>query len=114
MLREHLRGWLEEAGASESEVFDVMLASGEVFTNAREHPKEPTSDLVEFYGTISKQALVTISIRDYGTWLNGNVLNAGGLGLVIVETVMDSFRVDTAETGTVVTMQRQLRTDLAA
>jgi anti-sigma regulatory factor (Ser/Thr protein kinase) len=112
MLREHLRAWLEEAGASESEVFDVVLASVEVVTNARDHPKEPTSNLVEFYGTISKQALVTISIRDYGTWLNGNVLNEGGLGLVIVEAVMDSFQVDTSETGTVVTMHRQL--DLAA
>src|SRR5262245_36163374 len=109
MLREHLRRWLDEAGASEQEIFDVLLASEEVFTNAREHPKEPTSDLVEFYGTISKEALVTISIRDYGTWLNGNVLTDGGLGLIIVEAVMDSFRVDASETGTIVTMQRQLK-----
>jgi anti-sigma regulatory factor (Ser/Thr protein kinase) len=108
MLREHVRGWLVEAGASESEIFDVMLASAEVFTNACEHPEEPTSDLVEFYGTVSKQALVTISIRDHGTWLNGHVLSEGGLGLIIVEAVMDSFRVDVSDTGTVVTMQRQL------
>jgi anti-sigma regulatory factor (Ser/Thr protein kinase) len=85
-----------------------VLASAEVFANAREHPKKPTAELVEFYGTISNQALVTISIRDYGTWPNGHVLNDGGLGLVIVEAVMDSFRVNASETGTVVTMQRQL------
>jgi anti-sigma regulatory factor (Ser/Thr protein kinase) len=109
MLRDRLRTWLEAAGASEPETFEMLLAGAEVFANAVEHPQEPTSHLVEVHGTITDEAVVTVSIRDYGKWQSEDVhKEQGGLGLVIVEALMDSFHVDFFEDGTTVTMERRL------
>jgi anti-sigma regulatory factor (Ser/Thr protein kinase) len=65
-LRDHLGGWLKEAGATNRELFEIQLAITEAFANAVEHP-EPTSDLVEIEGTVSNRT-VTLSVRDYGRW----------------------------------------------
>ena len=59
--------WLEEGGAHQSEVFEVLLAVTEAFANAVKHPREPRSWLVDVDGVISDHS-VTVSIRDYGTW----------------------------------------------
>jgi anti-sigma regulatory factor (Ser/Thr protein kinase) len=67
LLRERVRVWLEEAQATEREIFEVLLPTNEAFANAVEHPHEPSIHLVDVEGTISERA-VTISIRDYGTW----------------------------------------------
>ena len=51
VLRDQLRGWLDEAGATGRELFEIQLAVTEAFANAIEHPEEPTSQLVEIEGT---------------------------------------------------------------
>jgi anti-sigma regulatory factor (Ser/Thr protein kinase) len=108
-LRERLGDWLQQAGATDAETFDVMLASAEVFSNAIEHAEEPTSPLVEVQSTLTEQAIVTVSIRDHGRWRSHRApAERVGIGLVIVEAVMDSFQVDSFEGGTMVTMQRRL------
>jgi anti-sigma regulatory factor (Ser/Thr protein kinase) len=107
-LRAHTRAWLEDVHASNREIFDVLMATTEAFTNAVEHPHEPTSHLVDVEGSLT-DGCVTISIRDYGTWQSEATRKEnGGLGLAMIEALMDEVRVECFEDGTTVTMQRRL------
>lgn len=108
LLRERLRMWMEEAGASTREIFEVLLATTEAFANAVEHPHEPRSHLVDVEGTIGDHA-VSISIRDYGTWQGERSRKEdGGMGLAMMEQLMDAVRVECFLDGTTVTMRRRL------
>jgi anti-sigma regulatory factor (Ser/Thr protein kinase) len=108
VLRKHTRAWLEDVGASKSEVFEVLLATTEAFANAVEHPHEPTSHLVDVEGSLT-DGRVTISIRDYGTWQSEQARKEqGGLGLMLMEALMDAVQVECVLDGTTVTMHRHL------
>jgi anti-sigma regulatory factor (Ser/Thr protein kinase) len=108
VLRRHLRSWLHEAGVTGRELFEIQLAVTEAFANAVEHPEEPTSHVVEIKGTVTNHTLA-LSVRDYGRWQDeSSATEEGGLGLAIMDTLMDSVVVDPFEDGTIVTMQRQL------
>jgi anti-sigma regulatory factor (Ser/Thr protein kinase) len=108
LLRERLRMWLGQAGANDREMFEVLLATTEAFTNAVQHPQEPTSHLVEITGSITDHT-VSVSIRDYGTW-NGEPTRKewGGRGMDLIEHLMDGVRVQRLLDGTTVTLRRRL------
>jgi anti-sigma regulatory factor (Ser/Thr protein kinase) len=107
-LRANVRAWLEDAGASESEVFEALLATTEAFTNAIKHPHEPTSHLVDVEGSLT-DGCVTISIRDDGAWQSDRAhKEQGGFGFVLMEALMDAVRVKRDAEGTTVTIQRRL------
>jgi anti-sigma regulatory factor (Ser/Thr protein kinase) len=108
VLRDQLRGWLKEAGATDRELFEIQLAVTEAFANAVEHPEEPTSHLVEIEGTVTNRS-VALSVRDYGWWQDeSSAKEEGGLGLAIMHALMDSVVVKPFEDGTTVTMHRRL------
>ena len=106
--RRQLGGWLEETGATRGELFEIQLATTEAFANAVLHPEEPTSDLVEIAGTVTNRH-VTLSVRDHGRWQDeSSPKDGGGLGLAIMDELMDSVVIEPFAGGTVVTMQRRL------
>ena len=108
LLRHQLSAWLQAAGATDRELFEIQLAVTEAFTNAVEHPEEPTSHLVEIEGTVTNRS-VAVSVRDDGRWQEESSAKAeGGLGLAIMDTLMDSVVVEPSEDGTTVTMHRRL------
>jgi anti-sigma regulatory factor (Ser/Thr protein kinase) len=108
VLRGRVRTWLEDAGASKTDTFEVLLATTEAFTNAVEHPHQPTSQLVDVEGSITDHT-ITLSIRDYGTWQDERTRKEqGGIGLVLMEALMDTVRVECFLDGTTVTMRRRL------
>jgi serine/threonine-protein kinase RsbW len=108
LLRERLRMWLEEAGASKTETSEVVLATTEAFANAVEHPQEPTSHFVDVVGAITDH-IVTVSIRDYGTWKSWQTRKEeGGMGMGLMEQLMDGLQFDCLADGTTVTMRRRL------
>jgi anti-sigma regulatory factor (Ser/Thr protein kinase) len=108
VLRDQLRGWLDEAGATGRELFEIQLAVAEAFSNAVKHPEEPTSQLVEIEGTLTNHT-VAVSVRDYGRWQDeSSARDEGGLGLAIMDELMDSVVVEPFADGTTVTMQRGL------
>ena len=108
VVRDQLRGWLNEAGVTGRELFEIQLAVTEAFANAVEHPQEPTSHLVEIEGTVMNRS-VAVSVRDYGRWQNeSSAREGGGLGLAIMDELMDSVVVEPLEQGTTVTMHRRL------
>jgi anti-sigma regulatory factor (Ser/Thr protein kinase) len=106
--RRQVGGWLKETGATRRELFEIRLAVTEAFANAVEHPEEPTSDLIEIAGTVTNRN-VTLSVCDHGRWQDeSSAKDAGGLGLVIMDELMDLVVIEPFEDGTVVTMQRRL------
>jgi anti-sigma regulatory factor (Ser/Thr protein kinase) len=108
LLRYQLRGWLKEAGATSSELFEIQLAVTEAFANAVEHPDERTSPLVEVEGTVTNRT-VALSVRDYGRWQDeSSAKEDGGLGLVIMDELMDAVQVECFVEGTTITMHRRL------
>jgi anti-sigma regulatory factor (Ser/Thr protein kinase) len=108
LLRHQLSAWLKEAGATDRELFEIQLAVNEAFTNAVAHPEEPTSHLVEIEGTVRNRT-VAFSVRDYGRWQDkSSAKQDGGLGLAIMDELMDSVVVEPFEDGTTVTMHRRL------
>jgi anti-sigma regulatory factor (Ser/Thr protein kinase) len=108
LLRERLRLWLETAGLVHKDIFEIALATIEAFSNAVEHPQEPRSRLVRIQGAITDHT-VTLSIRDYGRWRSEQTRKEdGGLGLILMEQLMDSVQVDRLVEGTTVTMRRHL------
>jgi anti-sigma regulatory factor (Ser/Thr protein kinase) len=108
LLRHQLSAWLKEAGATDRELFEIQLAVNEAFANAVAHPEEPTSHLVEIEGTVTNRT-VALSVRDYGRWQDeSSAKQDGGLGLAIMDELMDSVVVEPFEDGTIVTMQRHL------
>ena len=87
VVRQQLRGWLNEAGATARELFEIQLAVAEAFANAVKHPEEPTSHLVEFKGTLMNGTVV-VSVRDYGRWqYESPAREESGLGLAIMDHV---------------------------
>ena len=99
---------LKGTGATRRELFEIQLAASEAFANAVEHPEEPTSQLVEIEGTFRRRN-VTLSVRDHGRWQDkSSAEDGGGLGLAIMDELMDSVVIEPFEGGTVVTMQRRL------
>jgi anti-sigma regulatory factor (Ser/Thr protein kinase) len=100
--------WLEEAEATERDRFEVLLAATEAFANAVEHPQDPRSHVVDVEGAITDQGVI-ISIRDYGTWASEQTRKEeGGLGLVIIEELMDVVQLECVVDGTTITMRRRL------
>ena len=120
VLRQQLRGWLSEAGATGRELFEIQLAVTEAFANAVEHPQEPTSHVVELKGTVTNHTMgtftnrtVALCVRDYGRWQDeSSTREEGGLGLAIMNELMDSVVVEPFEDGTTVTMHRHLAMQL--
>jgi anti-sigma regulatory factor (Ser/Thr protein kinase) len=95
-------------GANEREIYEVLLATSEAYTNAVKHPQKPTNPLVDIEGSITDHAL-SISIRDYGTWQSEQTRkDGGGIGLALMEHLMNAVRVERFLDGTTVTMHRRL------
>ncbi|HEY0508026.1 MAG TPA: ATP-binding protein [Blastococcus sp.] len=66
-LRRRLRIWLEGAGATDEQVYDLLLAACEAATNAVEHAQDPTEPFVEVSASVRGHE-VRIAVRDHGQW----------------------------------------------
>ena len=104
-LRATLRRWLEAAGASEQETFELLVACGEAATNAIRHANGPGGGEFEVEAKLDGDVCVTV--RDHGRWRNGSGA-IGGRGLPIIESYVDSVEVDRGVDGTEVRMRRRL------
>jgi anti-sigma regulatory factor (Ser/Thr protein kinase) len=105
-LRERLRPWLGELGASDDEIFEMVIAVSEAFVNAVEHPRNPSLDRIDVEGRVVDHT-VTVSVRDYGSWQHER-LRPGGNGFLLMRMLMDAVEVDSWLGGTTVTLQRRL------
>jgi anti-sigma regulatory factor (Ser/Thr protein kinase) len=105
-LRSTVRRWLAAGGASEQEVYEIVVAIGEACANAVQHAVGPAPSRFDVRGWLDGE--VKIAIRDHGRW-RAPRNTGGGRGLSIMRSFMDDVDVRTGDDGTEVTMRRRLR-----
>jgi serine phosphatase RsbU (regulator of sigma subunit) len=109
-LRAALRRWLQDAGASEQEMFEILTATGEAVTNVIRHASRAES--ANFEMEAERNESIRLIIRDHGRWREPAETRLGGQGLVIMTQFMDSVDVEREPTGTAVTMRRRLASSI--
>ena len=98
-MRRELRAWLDEAGVSEEDAHDILVACSEACANAIVHAADPASASPEFELIGSRHnGEISLVVRD-----------SGGFGLRLMEALMDEVEVATRETGTDVRLRRRLK-----
>ena len=106
--REELRAWLEHGGVGRDDAHDIVLATWEACANAVEHPEEPIAS--EFRLEALRQGdRVRVTVSDAGQWRPPSERQERGLGLLLMRNLMESVEVTPAPTGTVVLMERHLK-----
>jgi GAF domain-containing protein/anti-sigma regulatory factor (Ser/Thr protein kinase) len=105
-LRNVLRRWLREGGASEQEIFDILIATGEACANVVRHA--PDSEPATFELNSILNGDVSITVRNRGGWRNGCRPNGGGRGLAIMQELMDEVEITQGPPETVVTLRYAL------
>jgi serine phosphatase RsbU (regulator of sigma subunit)/anti-sigma regulatory factor (Ser/Thr protein kinase) len=105
-MRSTLGRWLEAAGASEDEQFDITLSASEAAANAIEHAYGGSES--DFTVTCEEEAgEVTVTVRDHGRWRTTRP-PGGGRGLSIMRKLVDDVEIDSDEGGTVVKLTKRL------
>ena len=105
-LRRRLGRFLEGAGASDAEAFEIMLSVCEAAGNAIEHAYGPVDASFQVEVT-ADGAMVAASVQDEGAWRERRGQHRGR-GLKIMDGLMDEVDVAQRDGGTVVTMRRRL------
>jgi anti-sigma regulatory factor (Ser/Thr protein kinase) len=109
LLRAHLRIWLAEQGMAEDEMYDILLAANEAFGNALVHSRQPRSIAVHVDATVD-DGVAEIAIRDHGRWQEDQRPADGrGLGLQLMNALVDSVEFQIQRDGTTVRLRRILR-----
>ncbi len=111
-VRNYLRAWLTEAGADEEEAYDVLVATTEAAANAVEHAYGPGDATFRVEAHCEDPGLIMLVVRDTGSWRPPRGQNRGR-GTLLMQELMDDFRVATGESGTEVRMTKRLAKTLA-
>jgi len=106
-MRHKLRAWLEETGVAGEQAQDVVVSCSEACANAIEHPLGPTDAFFEV-GASLHDGEVTVVVRDYGRWKESGPNVERGLGLLLIESLMDGVEVTPKEDGTEIRMHRRV------
>jgi anti-sigma regulatory factor (Ser/Thr protein kinase) len=105
-MRALLRRWLKHSStATETEIAEVLMATGEAAANAIEHANSGAVPF-EVEGAVEADE-VSITVRDHGTWRENNA-NGRGRGLVLMREFMDDVEVASTGEGTTVHMRRRV------
>lgn len=108
-LREALRSWLGDAGASEQEVFDVALACSEAFANAVGNPLRPATLIIDIEMTLNAHRLLTLVVRDYALARPERSPEETSMFLRLMETLVESAETHARPDGATVVLRRRLR-----
>ena len=107
-LRNELHTWLLGAGINDITGQDIALAAVEAFANAARHPVERKSSQICIHGQLSDDA-VTLTVADDGHWRQPDrTRDTGGFGLALMKAFMTSVQIERQQTGTHVTLRRDL------
>jgi PAS domain S-box-containing protein len=106
-LRALLRRWLEQADATEVDVYAINLACSEACTNAIEHAGAGPQETIGFRATL-REGEVDVTVRDRGRWRDQRPPSDQGRGLELIEALMDEVQLTTTPSGTVVRLRRKL------
>jgi anti-sigma regulatory factor (Ser/Thr protein kinase) len=106
-MRRALGRWLHAGGADEAEIYEILVACGEVCANAIAHayPLGEASYIVSARG---HAGVIELEVRDSGRW-RGSRVGSKRQGLRLVSQLVDEVQIDRASTGTSVRLRRELR-----
>jgi anti-sigma regulatory factor (Ser/Thr protein kinase) len=107
-IRSTLRAWLCANRVEPEAADDIVLAAWEACANAIEHPAR--EDVTYALEAVATDTSVHVTVRDPGSWKEptpGRPFR--GLGLRIVDAVMDRVSIRRSHDGTEVTMCRTAR-----
>lgn len=107
--RRRLRRWLHAIGVDGPRVDDVILAVGEVTSNAIEHAYRGVDDgVVEIEGEVQDEVL-SFTVTDHGRWSPADLTRPHGRGLAIVRALARDVTVRRSPAGTRVTLSMDRR-----
>jgi anti-sigma regulatory factor (Ser/Thr protein kinase) len=107
VLRRGLTDFLDGAGLSEDERYDLLLAVCEAASNAIEHARNPAEPFFDVLTQIG-EATVTIVVRDFGQWTDEPTGEHRGRGMAMMWMLAESTVV-TGPHGTTVTIRSSPR-----
>jgi anti-sigma regulatory factor (Ser/Thr protein kinase)/putative methionine-R-sulfoxide reductase with GAF domain len=105
-VRQVLRRWLTERGASPEELAEITIAASEACANAVEHAYSPRPEAFELEASAENDE-ITLIVRDRGRWRPPRGINRGR-GLGIIAAAMSEVDVRRTADGTEVIMRRRL------
>jgi serine phosphatase RsbU (regulator of sigma subunit)/CheY-like chemotaxis protein/anti-sigma regulatory factor (Ser/Thr protein kinase) len=105
-IRALIRRWLAAHGATVDETRDVVLAVGELASNACTHASPMVSCTVTVESRIV-DGVVHVTVADDGRW-RPPLDRGGGRGLTIVRAVVDTFTIESDDDGTRAHLSRAL------
>ncbi|WP_425579942.1 ATP-binding SpoIIE family protein phosphatase [Terrabacter terrae] len=107
-VRNALRRWLHEVGASEQQADEVLVACGEACANVVQHAYSATTatgDLLVEARLL--EDTVHLRVRDEGQWRPATD-RGGGWGLQLMRALMDEVEVEHTTAGTTVSLRRRV------
>ena len=105
-VRQAVREYVRQAGATEDELADIVLAVGEAAANVVEHAYGPGGGSLEVDVELQGRT-VTATVRDSGDWREARGSNRGR-GTEMMRGLVDSVRVDHDGAGTRIVLTRTL------
>jgi anti-sigma regulatory factor (Ser/Thr protein kinase) len=111
-VRRHLRRWLAYHGAGEQELYEIVVACQEACANAVEHAYGPGQAHFDVEAS-RRDAKIQVIVRDRGRWRPPRGSHRGR-GLPLMRALMESVDVEHSADGTVVVLERTLRSRSAA
>jgi serine phosphatase RsbU (regulator of sigma subunit)/anti-sigma regulatory factor (Ser/Thr protein kinase) len=112
VLRRLLSRWLDEAGASRTDIDDIVLAGAEAAANAIEHAYGLAPGVVELSARATEDGGVKVAIRDFGNWRPPRGTHRGR-GLQLMEGLTDDVEVVRSDEGTTIELSRRLDAEVA-
>jgi serine/threonine-protein kinase RsbW len=114
-LRTRLRTWLREHDVGDEVERGVVLAVSEAAANAVEHAYgSDGAGIVTVMAVLDDDGVLEITVRDEGTWRDGDSDPDRGRGLSIMRTIADRLSVERGEGATVLRMVRTARESASA
>jgi serine/threonine-protein kinase RsbW len=114
-LRTRLRAWLHEHEIGEDVERGGVLAASEAAANAVEHAYgSDGTGIVTVMAVLDHDGVLEITVRDEGTWRDGDSDPDRGRGLSIMETIADRLTVERGDDATVLRMVRTARESASA
>jgi anti-sigma regulatory factor (Ser/Thr protein kinase) len=111
-VRRLLRRWLHAHGAGEEELYDIVVACQEACANAVEHAYGPGQAHFEVDAS-HDAARIRVTVRDSGRWRPPRGHHRGR-GLPLMRALMETVEVEHGSEGTIVVLERTLRSRSAA
>lgn len=108
VARHRLERWLLETGEGSDDVFAIKLAVNEACANAVEHAYGPERDRTFRLRAERRAGAVVVQVSDCGRWRAPRG-SQRGLGLRVIEQLMDAMDVSRTSAGTTVRMRKESR-----